>query len=94
MRMPYLSMRARITLAGTAALAACLWALGAAGAFIPLGMGEVVTVAAATTVTLLDGLAFAVLAQRDRDKDLLLRCMAEFSLRAAKAPTRPLKRVV
>jgi len=76
----------RIASAVTAVIAAALWGVTA----LLAGRSLAIDLAAAGTVTL-SGVVFAVAyLVRDRDKDALVRCMAEVTIRRGQAPTEPL----
>ncbi len=88
----HINMSARIVLAILAGTAAALWALGI---FVRLSPGadraDMAGAISATNVAAVLGVGWA---QRDRDKDALVRAMADFTLRRSQAVTLPLRRVV
>jgi hypothetical protein len=79
----------RIASVVTAVIAAALWGIAA----ILAGRSLAIDLAAAGTVTL-SGVVFTVAYQvRDRDKNALVRAMAEVTIRRGQAPTQPLRQV-
>ena len=79
-----------------AAASLILWALAVASLWLKPGEGVPgVLGTAAGTCTVLAAMTWFTLALRDRDKDFLLKSMADdLRQRAGKAPTLPLRRVV
>jgi hypothetical protein len=84
----------RITSLITGVAAAALWGVAVAGIWVRMEdalAGDVRVMAAAlTVVSVLLLVAYVV---RDRDKDALVRAMAEVTIRRGQAPTVPLRRV-
>lgn len=87
-----LDRNARILLASVAVLSAGLWAAGIATVGC-LDEYALMLVAAAMTVTL-SGVAWGIaLAARDRDKEALVRAMADFTMQRGQAVTGPQPRL-